>query len=39
VAKYDNNTEEGRMQNRNVQFLISANEAMKAAAKKESSNN
>ena len=39
AAKYDNSTEDGRMQNRNVQFLISANEAMKAAAKKEASSN
>ena len=39
AAKYDNSTEEGRMQNRNVQFLISANEAMKAAAKKEAATN
>ena len=33
--KYANDTEEGRMKNRNVQFLISANAKMKAAAKKE----
>lgn len=33
--KYSNETEEGRMQNRNVQFLISANEKMKEAARKE----
>lgn len=33
--KYNNDTEEGRMQNRNVQFLISANEKMKDAARKE----
>ena len=33
--KYSNDTEDGRMQNRNVQFLISANEKMKEAAKKE----
>jgi outer membrane protein OmpA-like peptidoglycan-associated protein len=33
--KYSNDTEDGRMQNRNVQFLISANDAMKAAAKAE----
>ena len=39
APKYDNSTEDGRMQNRNVQFLISANEAMKAAAKKEAANN
>ena len=33
--KYSNDSEEGRMQNRNVQFLISANEKMKEAARKE----
>lgn len=33
--KYSNDTEEGRAQNRNVQFLISANDKMKADAKKE----
>ena len=35
APKYSNDTEQGRMQNRNVQFLISANEKMKEAAKKE----
>ena len=35
APKYSNDTEAGRMQNRNVQFLISANEKMKEAAKKE----
>lgn len=35
APKYSNDTEDGRMQNRNVQFLISANSAMKEAAKKE----
>ena len=35
APKYDNSTEDGRMQNRNVQFLITANETMKAAANKE----
>jgi outer membrane protein OmpA-like peptidoglycan-associated protein len=34
-AKYTNETVEGRMQNRNVQFLISANAKMKEEAKKE----
>jgi len=34
-AKYTNETAEGRMQNRNVQFLISANTKMKEEAKKE----
>lgn len=33
--KYSNDTEDGRMQNRNVQFLIAANEKMKEAAKRE----
>lgn len=33
--KYTNESEDGRMQNRNVQFLISANEKMKEAARKE----
>jgi len=33
--KYSNETEDGRMQNRNVQFLIAANEKMKEAAKRE----
>ena len=37
--KYDNSTAEGRMLNRNVQFLITANETMKAAAKKEAGSN
>lgn len=32
--KYDNNTENGRMQNRRVEFLITANEKMKADAEK-----
>ncbi len=35
APKYSNDTEDGRMQNRNVQFLISANEKMKEAARKE----
>jgi outer membrane protein OmpA-like peptidoglycan-associated protein len=35
LPKYSNETEEGRMQNRNVQFLIAANEKMKEAARKE----
>lgn len=33
--KYDNDTENGRSQNRRVEFLITANEKMKAAAAKE----
>jgi len=35
LPKYSNDTEEGRMLNRNVQFLIAANEKMKEAARKE----
>ena len=35
VPKYDNNTAEGRTQNRRVEFLITANEKMKAQSEKE----
>lgn len=34
--KYSNNTEEGRSQNRRVEFLVTANDKMKSDAKKES---
>jgi outer membrane protein OmpA-like peptidoglycan-associated protein len=35
LPKYSNNTTDGQMQNRRVEFLISANEKMKADAAKE----
>ena len=35
IPKYDNSTADGRTQNRRVEFLITANEKMIAAAKKE----
>lgn len=35
VPKYDNNTDDGRSQNRRVEFLITANSKMKAEAEKE----
>lgn len=37
VPKYDNNSKSGRDQNRRVEFLISANEKMKAEAERQSS--
>lgn len=36
--KYSNDTEEGRAQNRRVEFLITANEKMKSDAEKEAQN-
>jgi outer membrane protein OmpA-like peptidoglycan-associated protein len=38
APKYTNETEEGRAQNRRVDFLITANEKMKADARKETTN-
>lgn len=35
MPKYDNNTQDGRTQNRRVEFLITANEKMKTEAGKE----
>ncbi len=35
APKYSNETEDGRAQNRRVEFLITANEKMKEDAKKE----
>jgi outer membrane protein OmpA-like peptidoglycan-associated protein len=37
VPKYDNNSPNGREENRRVEFLITANEKMKAEAEKEAS--
>lgn len=39
APKYLNNTDEGRTQNRRVEFLITANEKMKAEAKKAADSN
>ncbi len=38
APKYDNEIDEGRAQNRRVEFLITANEKMKEEAKKEAAN-
>ena len=38
MPKYENDTENGRAQNRRVEFLITANEKMKADAEKNASN-
>jgi outer membrane protein OmpA-like peptidoglycan-associated protein len=38
VPKYENDTADGRMKNRRVEFLITANEKMKADAQKEAAN-
>jgi len=38
LPKYENDTENGRAQNRRVEFLITANEKMKAEAEKSASN-
>jgi outer membrane protein OmpA-like peptidoglycan-associated protein len=38
VPKYTNDNAEGQMQNRRVEFLISANEKMKSEAQQEAEN-
>lgn len=39
APKYDNTTDDGRSQNRRVEFLVTANEKMKADAAKEAAKN
>jgi outer membrane protein OmpA-like peptidoglycan-associated protein len=39
LPKYTNNTEDGQAQNRRVEFLVTANEKMKADAAKEAAAN
>jgi hypothetical protein len=38
LPKYENNTDDGRTQNRRVEFMITANEKMKAEAAQDAKN-